>query len=250
MIHFGIMLNTWLMVARSVVFVHIHMPLKLPFQGSNGIYQERNAVIRLEAHDVSSKQAEAITGVLNDSLENVAHSFVSKAEMQKSEMIQDANLSKFKSEAQSSQEHHFSLLQHETEKLRGDIEKMRNELKYEIDMVTGGQCLDLTLERGCIQNAETTNKLDREIHALRAHLEAAMTHRFKELLSSSNLPSTSPKFISIKASTSSAFNSRENKQRDIGLLKKKKIWMSKIKRWTAGKEENLRALLSTLQYVL
>ena len=42
------------------------------------------ADIRLEAHDVSSKQAEAITavmtGVLNDSLENVAHSFVSKAE--------------------------------------------------------------------------------------------------------------------------------------------------------------------------
>ncbi|KAB5529491.1 hypothetical protein DKX38_019572 [Salix brachista] len=193
------------------------------------------ADIRLEAHDVPSKQAEAITavmtGVLNDSLENVAHSFVSKAEMQKSEMIQHANLSKFKSEAQSSQEHHFSLLQHETEKFRGDIEKMRNELKYEIDMVTGGQCLDLTLERGCIrdelakQNAETTNKLDREIHALRAHLEAAMTHRFKELLSSSNLPSTfSPKLISIKASTSSALNSRENKQRDIGLLKH---WMSR-----------------------
>ena len=69
------------------------------------------------------------------------------------------------------------------------------------------------------------NKLDREILALRAHLEAAMTLRFKELLSSSNLPSTfSPKLISIKASTSSALNSRENKQRDIGLLKH---WMSR-----------------------
>lgn len=41
----------------------------------------------LEAQGVPSKQAEAITSaiteVLNDSLENVAHSFVSKAEMQK-----------------------------------------------------------------------------------------------------------------------------------------------------------------------
>ncbi|KAB5541496.1 hypothetical protein DKX38_014470 [Salix brachista] len=145
------------------------------------------ALVRgLEAQGVPSKQAEAITAaiteVLNDSLENVAHSFVSKAEMQKSEMIQDSNLSKFKSEVQSSQEHHFSLLQRETEKLRGDIDKMRNELKYEIDKVTAGQRLDLNLERGRIrdelanQNAETTNltnKLDREIHALRAHLEAA-----------------------------------------------------------------------------
>lgn len=47
----------------------------------------------LEAQGVPSKQAEAITAaiteVLNDSLENVAHSFVSKAEMQK------VSLSKF-----------------------------------------------------------------------------------------------------------------------------------------------------------
>ncbi|KAG2696357.1 hypothetical protein I3843_07G054600 [Carya illinoinensis] len=143
-------------------------------------------VRRLEGQGVPSKQAEAITAaiteVLNDSLENVSHSFVSKAEMQKIEMIQESNLSKFKSEVQSSQGHHFSLLQHETEKLRNDIEKMRNELRYEIDKVTAGQRLDLNLERGRIrdelanQNAETsnlTNKLDREIHALRAHLEAA-----------------------------------------------------------------------------
>ncbi|GAU37669.1 hypothetical protein TSUD_209570 [Trifolium subterraneum] len=78
--------------------------------------------------------------------------------------------------------HHFSLLQHETEKLRNDIEKMRSELRYEMDKVTAGQRLDLNLERGRTreelsnQSAETnnlTNKLDREIHSLRAQLEAA-----------------------------------------------------------------------------
>jgi hypothetical protein len=109
-------------------------------------------VRKLEGQGVPSQQAEAITAaiteVLNDSLENVSHSFVSKGEMQKIEMIQDSNLSKFKSEVQSSQGHHFSLLQHETEKLRNDIEKMRSELRYEIDKVTAGQRLDLNLERG------------------------------------------------------------------------------------------------------
>ncbi|KAL0448435.1 UNVERIFIED_CONTAM: protein FMP32, mitochondrial [Sesamum latifolium] len=123
-------------------------------------------VRRLEAQGVPSQQAEAITAamteVLNDSLENVSYSFVSKGEMQK--------------------DHHFSLLQHETEKLKSDIEKMRSELRYEIDKVTAGQRLDLNLERGRIrdelnnQNQETTNltnKLDREIHALRAQIEAA-----------------------------------------------------------------------------
>ncbi|XP_045805993.1 protein FMP32, mitochondrial-like [Trifolium pratense] len=143
-------------------------------------------VRNLESNGLPSKQAEAITfaitEVLNDSLENVAQSFVTKSDMQKSEMIQETNLSNFKSEVQSSQEHHFSLLQRETEKLRNDIDKMRSELRYEIDKVTAGQRLDLNLERGRIrdelakQNAETnelTNKLDREIHALRAQLEAA-----------------------------------------------------------------------------
>ncbi|OAY83994.1 protein FMP32, mitochondrial-like [Ananas comosus] len=143
-------------------------------------------VRRLEAQGLPSKQAEVITSVitevLNDSLENVAQSFVSKGDMQKREVMQDSNLSKFKSEVQSSQEQHFALLQRETEKLRGDIEKMRSELRYEIDKVTAGQRLDLNLERGRIrdelakQGAETTElttKLDREIHALRAQLEAA-----------------------------------------------------------------------------
>ncbi|XP_075497318.1 protein FMP32, mitochondrial-like isoform X2 [Primulina tabacum] len=143
-------------------------------------------VRRLEAQGLPSKQAEAITAamteVLNDSLENVSHSFVSKGQMQQNEMAQESNLSKFKTEVKSSQDHHFSLLQHETEKLKSDIEKMRSELRYEVDKVTAGQRLDLNLERGRIrdelnnQNQETTNltnKLDREIHALRAQLEAA-----------------------------------------------------------------------------
>uniref|UniRef100_A0A6M2F131 DUF1640 domain-containing protein n=1 Tax=Populus davidiana TaxID=266767 RepID=A0A6M2F131_9ROSI len=142
-------------------------------------------VRRLESQGVPLKQAEAITaaitGVLNDSLENVSHSVVSKEEMQKNALIQETSLSKFKSEVQSSQEHHCSLLQHETEKLRHDIEKMRSELRHEIDKLSAGQRLDLNLERGRIreelanQNAETTNltnKLDGEIHGLRAQLEA------------------------------------------------------------------------------
>ncbi|KAJ0534805.1 putative Coiled-coil domain-containing protein [Helianthus annuus] len=64
-------------------------------------------VRRLEGEGVPSKQAEAITSaiieVLNDSLENVAESFVSKGEMQRIEMTQDGNLGKFKSQVQSSQ---------------------------------------------------------------------------------------------------------------------------------------------------
>ncbi|KAJ4851092.1 hypothetical protein Tsubulata_016168 [Turnera subulata] len=165
---------------------HRHISQLVKSNGNHLFLVDTLALVRrLESQGLPSKQAEAITAaiteVLHDSIENVSQSVVSKAEMQKNELIQDGNLSKFKSEVQSLQEHHFSLLQHETEKLRNDIEKMRNELRHEIDKVTAGQRLDLNLERGKIrdelanQNAETsslTNKLDGEIHALRAQLEA------------------------------------------------------------------------------
>ncbi|WOL17248.1 protein FMP32, mitochondrial-like [Canna indica] len=140
----------------------------------------------MEAQGVPSKQAEAftkaITVVLNDSLQSIAQSFMSKAEIQKSELIQQSNMSKFMSHMQISQDNHFSCLQRESEKFQGDIDKMRSELRYEIDKVTAGQRLDLNLEKGSIQdelakqNAETTlfvTKLDREIHTLRAQLEVA-----------------------------------------------------------------------------
>lgn len=168
-------------------FDYRHISQLVNLNGSRAFLVDTLALVRrLEAQGVPSKQAEAITAtiteVLNDSLENVAHAFVSKADSQKSEMVQESNLSKFKAEIQSSQEHHFSMLQRETEKLKNDIGKIRSELRYEIDKVTAGQRLDLNLERGrtrdelANQNAETTNlnnKIDREIQGIRAQLEGA-----------------------------------------------------------------------------
>ncbi|KAL3723760.1 hypothetical protein ACJRO7_035862 [Eucalyptus globulus] len=143
-------------------------------------------VRRLEEEGIPTKQAEVITSAITDisheSMRNVSCYFVSRDEMQKVEMAQESNMSKFKSEVQNSQGHHFSSLQHENEKLWGDIDKLRSELRYEIDKIAAGQRLDLNHERGRIredlasQNAQTTNltnKLDREIHALKAQLEAA-----------------------------------------------------------------------------
>ncbi|KAL8231060.1 hypothetical protein R6Q57_000838 [Mikania cordata] len=124
-------------------------------------------VRRLEGEGVPTKQAEAITSaiieVLNDSLENVSQSFVSKGEMQRIEMTQDGNLGKFKSRVQSSHENHFTLLQGEMEKLKSDIEKMRSELRRIRD----------ELSNQSQETANLTNKLDREIHSLKAELEAA-----------------------------------------------------------------------------
>lgn len=143
-------------------------------------------VRRLESQGLTPKQAEAITAVitevLNDSLENAAQTFASKADFDRAEMMAEATLSKFKTELMGLQEHSFQTLQREADRLRTDIDKMRSELRYEIDKVTAGQRLDLNLEKGRIrdelatQNQETgnlTSRLDREINNLKTQLEAA-----------------------------------------------------------------------------
>ncbi|KAJ0984540.1 hypothetical protein J5N97_002896 [Dioscorea zingiberensis] len=129
-------------------------------------------VSRLEACGVESKHAEAIIEALNESLENVSQTFVSKEDMQKSEMLQDFNLSRFKSQIQSFQEH--SLLKRETEKLSVDIEKMRAELRLEIQKFNHEQhqYLNLQTKRIRDETTELTSKLDQEIHELQAQLGA------------------------------------------------------------------------------
>ncbi|XP_051127420.1 protein FMP32, mitochondrial-like isoform X2 [Andrographis paniculata] len=132
-------------------------------------------VRRLESKGIPTKEAEAITAtiteVLNNSWENASYNFVSKGEMQKNEM----SLVKFRTELKSSQDHHFALLQHEGEKLRNDIEKMRSELRYEIDKVTAGQRLDLNLEKGRMRDElnNQNQEIHAKIHALHAQIEAA-----------------------------------------------------------------------------
>ncbi|MCO5582390.1 hypothetical protein L7F22_036285 [Adiantum nelumboides] len=85
-----------------------------------------------------------------------------------------------RSEVQS--EYKISLTQREVERIRTDVEKMRSDLRYEIDKVTAAQRLDINLERGrtrddlakqSVETSELTNKLDREIHALKTQVEAA-----------------------------------------------------------------------------
>ncbi|RRT42176.1 hypothetical protein GW17_00036376 [Ensete ventricosum] len=75
--------------------------------GSRAFLVDTLALVRrLEKEGVPSKQAEAmtstITEVLNESLENFAQSFMSKLEMQRSEMTQDSNCSKFELETKGS----------------------------------------------------------------------------------------------------------------------------------------------------
>ncbi|KAJ7521492.1 hypothetical protein O6H91_19G056900 [Diphasiastrum complanatum] len=158
-----------------------------PSNGKNHFFIDTLALVRkLEAHGLTTKQAEAITSVmtdvLNGSLENVTDGFVSQSDLQNREIMHDACASKQLSAIQNSQENRFATLQYETERLHSDLDHVRSEFRHELDKVTALQRLDLNLERGRIkdelaqQSQETsnlTNLLDKELHALKTELETA-----------------------------------------------------------------------------
>ncbi|KAH7430852.1 hypothetical protein KP509_08G017200 [Ceratopteris richardii] len=115
-------------------------------------------------------------------MDNVSQTFVSKPDIQKNEMMQEVALQKLSAEIQNAQEYKISLTQRDVERIKTDIEKMRSDLRYEIDKVTAAQRLDINLERGRtrddlakqgVETSELTNKLDREIHLLKTQVEAA-----------------------------------------------------------------------------
>ncbi|KAL3539022.1 hypothetical protein ACH5RR_002388 [Cinchona calisaya] len=126
----------------------------------------------LEAQGIPSKQAEAITSavteVLNDSLENVGHSFLSKVKCRRLRchrklILPTLNMKSSQGNLElgetisagrksaSRSIISLTLLQRETEKLRNDIDKSRRELRHMHDVLAN-------------QRAETTdltNKFDR-----------------------------------------------------------------------------------------
>ncbi|XP_077226190.1 uncharacterized protein LOC143859358 isoform X2 [Tasmannia lanceolata] len=114
-------------------------------------------VRKLEAQCIPTTLAEDITDGFCDCLDNLAPNVVFKVELKMSDMMYDLKFSKFKSEVQSSQERS----QREIEKFRNDIEKLRIDMRYEIDKVIAGHRLDLNLEHGTsivLEDCSTTSR--------------------------------------------------------------------------------------------
>lgn len=172
-------------VSRSLYSRHVSQ--LAPNEANKVIFVDTLALVRkLEAQGFTVNQAEAITAamtdVLNDCLESVALSFVSKSELEKSDLSCENAMAKLKTDVQSEQENRVTAVHRDLEKLRTDIDKLRSEIRFEMEKVSAGQRLDLNLERGrqreelTKQNTETsnlTNKLNKEIHALKTQVEAS-----------------------------------------------------------------------------
>lgn len=130
---------------------------------------------RLADAGVSEGEARAIAVELSHTLCNIdamyAEELVTKGDLLRVTAEQSASVDQCKSETRSG-----------LESQKANLEKVRSELRYEIDKLTSSQKLDLNLERGRTRDElqkqndrimGIDSRLDREVNLIRTQIEAS-----------------------------------------------------------------------------
>jgi len=141
---------------------------------------------RFEDIGMSREQARAVTRHIAELIVRntvrIAQECTSPVELEKALLELQATITGFKTEVLKTQELHLAALTRDTERLQNESDKIRAELKYEINKLTASQRLDLNLEKGRIRDElaalrEKSNdievRIDKEINGLRTSLEAS-----------------------------------------------------------------------------
>lgn len=147
---------------------------------------------QLESVGMSREQAEGLTTYITDLLcsnhDKVADCYVPKVMLEKSVLEQEAGSAGFRSEVLKSQELQAATFLRDTERLQSNLEKVRSEIRYEIDKLTASQRLDLNLEKGRMRDElqmlmdkanELEIKVDKEVNSLKAAMEQSKSDTVK-----------------------------------------------------------------------
>ncbi|KAL4421910.1 hypothetical protein ABPG77_005194 [Micractinium sp. CCAP 211/92] len=150
---------------------------------------------KLEAMGLTREQAEALTRhlttVLCSNKEKLEEMYASKVALEKSILEQEAKHAGFRSEVLKSQELQVATFTRDTERLQINLEKIRSEIRYEIDKLTASQRLDLNLEKGRMRDElqmlrdksnELEIKMDKEVNSLKAAMEQSKNDTVKYVL--------------------------------------------------------------------
>ncbi|KAK3240706.1 hypothetical protein CYMTET_49471 [Cymbomonas tetramitiformis] len=138
-----------------------------------------------ERAGVSSTQAEELTHLLSDllnkSADRMGESYFATSTAEKLQLQTDNALKNLQQEFQTRQENETGKLKLEIERLKVECDKIRAELRYEVDKVNAGHRLDLNLEKGRIRDellnqdnksTSATRALDKDINLVRQNMEA------------------------------------------------------------------------------
>lgn len=148
-------------------------------------FDTRKFALQLERQGFSSTQAEAVlkavASVIDDGVDNLQRSLVSKEEFSRQSYQQKVDFAKLKSELQTLDKTDATRIATENERLITDIDKLRQKFKEELAKQQASVRLDLNLEKGRIREetsvqeiklAETASRIDQELANFKTQIEA------------------------------------------------------------------------------
>lgn len=159
---------------------HLNTQIKL----GNLQFDTRKFAIQLERQGFTQVQAEAVlkslAAVLDDSVQQLSTSLVSKEEFSKHAYQQKVDFTKLKSELQTLDKTEVTRVTNEHERLATDLEKLKQRFKEQIGKSRASVSLDLNLEKGRIREEaavhelkikETDTRIDQELANFKTQIE-------------------------------------------------------------------------------
>ncbi|VVT57206.1 uncharacterized protein SAPINGB_P005587 [Magnusiomyces paraingens] len=148
-------------------------------------FDTRRFMIQLERQGFSATQAEAVlkavASVIDDGIGNLQRNLVSKEEFSRQSYQQKVDFAKLRSELQTLDKTDATRIATENERLKTDIDKLRQKFKEEIAKQQASVRLDLNLEKGRVREesskqelkiAETRSRIDQEMSNFKTQIEA------------------------------------------------------------------------------
>lgn len=155
---------------------------------SGPYFDTRKFVKALNENGLSPDQAEytvkIISGAVNDGIEQYASDLITKETLSKMSYQQKVDFAKLKGELQMIDRSEFNRLKHDHERMKNDLEKLKQRFKEEINKSLSSVRLDLNLEKGRIREEssiydlkikETDSRIDQEIANMKVQIESVKT---------------------------------------------------------------------------
>ena len=145
-------------------------------------------VRQLEAGGFTSKQSEGLVRCMVESFERAVRDHPHRGEMERETMTTRMMHETLKTEIMSHHREEAKNNLHQSTALLSECEKIRAEMRYNIEKLTSSQKLDLNLEKGRIRDelqaqdnkvTQTELRLDREINGMRTNIEATKNEIIK-----------------------------------------------------------------------
>ena len=133
-------------------------------------------------------QSEALVRTVLATVKDATHPLCTRADLDRHALLQQSDQRHFQHDLLSRHREVAAKSNHDIDKVTGEIEKLRAEMRYNAEKTSSSQKLDMNLERGRIRDelqaqdnkaAAMEIRLDREIQAMRTSIEAAKSDVIK-----------------------------------------------------------------------